>query len=212
MLCIFPTKILLCFPNVIQMSVIILPLCLLKQWKQWKLKTMASFQGAIKNGVFEVHMFNCSRLLFSLSPLLSHNIQGKYGLFCPTDIGFDCVLLRPMECGWKWQCHCCLISFRHLTLLAFTYLKWCLLLKETVHLSASVSGRFFLHCEKDFPPSSFSLFSLSPKVRLMEQNCPNEPANSEWPQPTCRLWLMKINYCDCKSLNCIIMQHDCVNS
>lgn len=86
----------------------------------------------------------------------------------------------------------------------------CLIPKETVHVSASVSGSF--HCEKDFPPSSFSLFSLSPKVRLMEQKCPNGPAGSEWPQPTCRLWLMKINYCDCKSLNCIIMQHDCVNS
>lgn len=201
MLCIFPTNI-LCFANVILMPVIILPLCLLKQWNQWGLKTLVSFQGGIKNGVFEVHVFNCSRLFFSLSPLLPPNIQGKYGLSCPTDIGLDCVLLRPMVCGWKWQCHCCLISFWHLILLTFTYLKWCLILKETMHVSVSVSRSFFLHCEKDFPPRNCSLFSLSPKVRLMERNCPNEPADSEWPQPTCRLWLMKINYCHCKSLNC----------
>lgn len=65
MWCIFQTEILLCFVNMTQKPVIFLPFCLLKQWSQWELKTMVSFQGGIKNVAFEVYVCNCSRLLFS---------------------------------------------------------------------------------------------------------------------------------------------------
>lgn len=182
MLCIFPTRSLLCFANMTQMSVTLLPFCLLKQWSQ-RTETMVSFQGDIKTVVFDVLLFNCSRLLFSLSPLLPLNLQGKRGLSCPTDIGLDHVLLRPMECGWTWHCHCCLISFWHLTPWAPTYLKWCHVMKESVHVSASVYGSFLAL------PSSCSLFSAwVPKLDSWSKIASMNLQTSEPPQPTYRPW------------------------
>lgn len=56
-------------------------------------------------------------------------------------------------------------------------------------------------------PSSCLVISLNFKMRCMDQNCPSESTDSEWPQLTCRPWHIRTNYCCFKSLNSTLVTY-----